>query len=57
MSDMIIQVDRLNELAKLHLQMAQEYDMKKFWELAKRFDDIVALNKLEDALNKENQNA
>lgn len=50
-ASIMTQVDRLNELCKLHLQMCQEPDIKKFFELDKKFQEIVALNKLEDELN------
>ena len=45
------QVDRLKELSELHLQMAQEPDIHKFFELDKKFQDLITLYKLEDELN------
>jgi hypothetical protein len=45
------QIDRINELSRLLLQMCQEYDMNKFFELQRKFDDILTLNSLEDEIN------
>jgi len=55
MPDIMTQVDRLQELSSLLLQMIQEYDMKKFWKLDRKFQDLKMLHKLEDELNEANE--
>lgn len=45
------QLNRLQELSILLLAMTKEYDIKKFFELDHRFQEIVAMNKLEDEVN------
>ena len=52
MPDIMTVLDRLTELSRLLLEMSQEKDNKKFWELTKRFDEVKAIHKLEDELNK-----
>lgn len=53
MTSIMTRIDRGLELSTLLLEMCKEYDMKKFWELQAKFDNLVMLNKLEDELNKE----
>ena len=48
---LLVQINRFAELCKLLEQMNKEYDMKKFFELDRRFKDIMAINKLEDEIN------
>jgi len=56
MPDIITQLDRISELSKLLLQMNRETDDKKFWQLQQRWNDIVAMNRLEDELNASHAN-
>ena len=51
MPDIITQVDRISELSSLLLEMTNVRDMKKFWELDRKFNELMALNKLEDDPN------
>lgn len=53
----MVQMDRLGELGELMSKMLNEYDYKKFFELDRQFKGKLALYKLEDELNKEEQDA
>lgn len=47
----MVQMDRAIELIHLLEEMKCETNNKRFWELDRRFQEIVELNKLEDELN------
>lgn len=51
MPSIMTQVDRIVELSRLLHQMCSEYDYKKFCKLQEKWDDLVAIYRLEDELN------
>ena len=53
MPDILTLVNRIQEQSKLLLQMCREYDMRKFWELERKFQELNEIYRLEDKLNKE----
>ena len=54
MADIMTQVNRINEMSELLLEMFKEfYNTKRYRELSDRFDDLVAINRLEDEINGE----
>lgn len=48
MGDLLTSTKRLSNLCNLYLQMDREHNLKKFYELQKRFDEIVRESHLED---------
>ena len=51
MLDIMIRVDRLNELSRLLLEMCQEINAKKFYDLENKYRDTLNIYQLEDDLN------
>ena len=52
MPDIVTMMSRLEELNELLLDMSREYNIKKFYELDRKFSELQAIHKLEDELNK-----
>jgi hypothetical protein len=51
MTDIWTRLERVHELSVRLLEMCNESDMKRFFELDRKFQDFVMLNKLEDEIN------
>lgn len=46
-----VHIERITDLTNILLEQINTFDLKKWWELQKRFDNLVMIYKLEDEVD------